>query len=48
MSKISNFYLVSVAEEAGFLACFVGNPQDRFSRNEACILSPFQSQQVVG
>ena len=27
---MQNFWLVSVAEETGFLSCLVGNPEDRF------------------
>ena len=38
MTKISNFYLVSVAEWTGFLSWFVGNSEDRFSPDEACVM----------
>ena len=36
-SKISIFYLVSVAEETGLSLAFVRNPEDRFCRVEAHI-----------
>ena len=36
-SKISIFYLVSVAEETGLSLAFVRSPEDRFCRVEAHI-----------
>ena len=34
-SEISIFYLVSVPEQVGLNLTFVGDPEDRFSREEA-------------
>ena len=43
-SAFSLFWLVSVAEETGFKSCFVGNPEDRFSRDEAHMILQLKYQ----
>ena len=44
--KNSIFWLVGIAEETGYETCFVGDPEDRFSRIEAHIMFACNPVQV--